>query len=503
MGALSDGRLAVVVVWDGLRPDFLAPEVTPTLLELAGGGVWFETSHCVYPSETRVNASALATGCGPGRTGLTANSMYVPGFDPGRPDALLNTGDHTQLARLEALDGPLLRVPWVGQAIAAAEGAMVVASSGSPGSALLQNPSPEGITVNQAILRPAPVAEAVLARFGAPPPDSFPATGRSDWVTRALLEYLLPEVLLPRMRAGRPALAHWWLTDPDHTAHHLGLGAPETVRSLGENDRRLAALMARLDDLGLRERTDVLLTSDHGFSTPGPPAGPGRDFRAALAAVLGARGAAGDGPVALFDTGQGGGAITFGPGAGGGAADVVRWLQGQPWVGAVLARDGGPAAGLPGTLPLSLAWGGQVGPRAPDLRFSPAWSDAPNPAGIKGAVAGRPAGGRPGATHGSASPYDMRNSLFAWGPRFKSGLRCAVPAGIVDVAPTVRHLLGLPATATDGRVLHEALLGGPEPRDVEVVRTAHEAAAGDFRQRLRRATVGGTSYLEGVDAWRE
>ena len=26
------GRLVVVVVWDGLRPDFLTPEVTPTLL---------------------------------------------------------------------------------------------------------------------------------------------------------------------------------------------------------------------------------------------------------------------------------------------------------------------------------------------------------------------------------------------------------------------------------------------------------------------------------------
>jgi arylsulfatase A-like enzyme len=503
METSPEGRLVVVVVWDGLRPDFLTPEVTPTLLGLAGGGVWFGASHCVYPSETRVNASALATGCGPGRTGITANSIYVPGFDSERPDVAVNTGDHTQLARLEALDGPLLRVPWVGQAIEAAGGAMVVASSGSPGSALLQDPSPGGTTVNQAILRPEPVAAAVLARFGAPPPDSFPATGRSDWVTRALLEYLLPEVLLPRVRAGRPALAHWWLTDPDHTAHHLGLGVPETVRSLGENDRRLAALMARLDDLGLLERTDVLLTSDHGFSTPGPPAGPGRDFRAALAAAAGGPGAESGAGAALFDTGQGGGAITFGAEAAGRAPAVVRWLLGQPWVGAVLARDGGPAAGLPGTLPLSLAWGGRVGARAPDLRFSPLWSDAPNPAGVIGAVAGRPAGGRLGATHGSASPYDMRNSLFAWGPRFKRGLRSDVPAGVVDVAPTVRHLLGLPGAAADGRVLAEALAGGPAPETVEVVRTAHEAAAGGLRQRLRRASVGGTSYLEGVDAWRE
>jgi arylsulfatase A-like enzyme len=490
------GRLVVVVVWDGLRPDFVTAEVTPTLLELAGGGVWFGASHCVYPSETRVNAAALATGCGPGRTGLTANSIYVPGFDPARPEDSVNTGDHTQLARLEALDGPLLRVPWVGQAVRAAGGAMVVASSGSPGSALLQDPSPEGITVNQAILRPAAVAEEVAARLGAPPPDSYPATGRSDWVTRALLEYLLPEVLLPRVRAGRPALAHWWLTDPDHTAHRLGLGAPDTLRSLGENDRRLGALMARLDGLGLLERTDVLLTSDHGFSTPGPPAGPGRDFRAALRAVPGGGGAA------LFDTGQGGGAITFGPGAAAGAGAVVGWLLAQPWVGAVLARDGGPAAGVAGTLPLSLAWGDRVGARAPDVRFGPAWSDAANAAGVQGSVAGSP-GGRLGATHGSASPYDLRNSLFAWGPRFKRGLRSDVPAGIVDVAPTVRHLLGLPAAPAEGRVLAEALAGGPAPETVAVARAAHEAAGGGLRQRLRRVTVGETSYLEGVDAWRE
>ena len=196
------GPLVITAVWDGLRPDFLTPEVTPILLGLAGGGVWFGASHCVYPSETRVNASALATGCGPGRTGITANSIYVPGFDPGRPDLMVNTGDHTQLARLEALDGPLLRVPWVGQAIAPAGGAMVVASSGSPGSALLQDPSPEGTTVNQALLRPEAWSARCSPASGRHRRTSFPATGRSDWVTRALLEYLLPEVLLPGCGRG-------------------------------------------------------------------------------------------------------------------------------------------------------------------------------------------------------------------------------------------------------------------------------------------------------------
>ena len=128
---------------------------------------------------------------------------------------MVNTGDHAQLARLEVADGPLLRAPWWGRR--SARRGMVVASSGSPGSALLQDPSPDGITVHPALLRPEGVERAVLERFGPPPPDSYPATGRSDWITLAFLEYLLPEVLVPVLRAGRPALAHWWLTDPDHT----------------------------------------------------------------------------------------------------------------------------------------------------------------------------------------------------------------------------------------------------------------------------------------------
>jgi hypothetical protein len=510
------GRLVITAVWDGLRPDFVTPEVTPVLHGLASEGVWFGASHCVYPSETRVNAAALGTGCGPGRSGVTANTIYLPGPRGDGAGLMINTGDHTHLARLEAADGPLLRAPWVGQALSAAGGVMAVASSGSPGSALLQNPSPEGITVHAALFRPEGEERAVLERFGPPPPDSYPATGRSDWITRAFLEYLLPEVLVPVLRAGRPALAHWWLTDPDHTAHRRGLGAPETVQSLRENDARLERLLARLDELGLLALTDVLLTSDHGFSTAAPPPGPGRDFDAALVAA-GLK----EGPQSedVVSTGQWGGAITFHPRAVGRAPAVVRWLQEQPWVGTVLARDGGPAAGLPGTLPLSLAWNGLVGPRAPDLRFGGAWSDAPEGTGIPGSIAGGPAGtaqgGQPGdsrraggpvATHGSASPYDLRNSLFAWGPRFKRRLRSEVPVGIVDVAPTVRHLLGLPAGAGDGRVLHEALAGGPDPARLEVTRSTHEGAlrwpGGGFRQRLRRVTVEGTGYLEGVDTER-
>jgi hypothetical protein len=35
------------MVWDGMRPDYVSPTVTPRLHDLATRGVWFERSHAV------------------------------------------------------------------------------------------------------------------------------------------------------------------------------------------------------------------------------------------------------------------------------------------------------------------------------------------------------------------------------------------------------------------------------------------------------------------------
>jgi arylsulfatase A-like enzyme len=492
-GPSERGRLVITIIWDGLRPDFVDPAVTPTLHRLVAGGVWFDASYCAYPSETRVNAAALATGCAPGRTGITGNTLFVAGFDAERPAQTVNTGDHTQLARIAQLDPPLVRVPCVADAIAAAGGVMTVASSGSPGAALLQNPRSDGITFNYALVRPPWLAEQALDRFGPPPAAARPATARSDWITRGLLDLLLPEVVAPALRDGLPALVHWWLTDPDNTAHYYGLGAPETLQSLRENDRRLAALHERLDDLNLTSQTDVLLTSDHGFTTAGPPSG----FDQALVAA-GLRESLDSDDVVT--TGQSGGSVFLHQRARHRAAAIVAWLQHQPWVGPIFARDGGPAAGLPGTLPISAVWNGHVDRRAPDVKFGVGWTDAVNQAGVPGTVL---AGSGRGASHGSASPFDMRNSLVAWGPSFKPGVRSPVPAGILDVAPTVRRLLGLHPGDHDGRVLEEALADGPDPASIETIADTLEARSiwpgGGYHQRLTLRRVAGATYVHGAE----
>jgi hypothetical protein len=85
----------------------------------------------------------------------------------------------------------------------------------------------------------------------------------------------------------------------------------------------------------------------------------------------------------------------------------------------------------------------------------------------------------------------VRNTLIAAGPSFKHGVVSEVPAGNIDVAPTLRHTLGLPVVAADGRVLVEALAGGPDPASIEVHRESTDTTSPgrEFRQRVHHSYV--------------
>src|SRR5262249_45352694 len=71
----------VVLVWDGMRPDFVSEQTTPTLFKLSQEGVWFKNHHSVYIPSTEVNGTALATGAYPGVSGLIANHEFRPQID--------------------------------------------------------------------------------------------------------------------------------------------------------------------------------------------------------------------------------------------------------------------------------------------------------------------------------------------------------------------------------------------------------------------------------------
>src|SRR4051812_20199770 len=72
----------VVVVWDGMRPDFVSKTHTPTLWKLAREGVTFRNHHAAYLSATVVNGTAIATGSYPSGSGVFANYVFRPEITP-------------------------------------------------------------------------------------------------------------------------------------------------------------------------------------------------------------------------------------------------------------------------------------------------------------------------------------------------------------------------------------------------------------------------------------
>ena len=155
---------------------------------------------------------------------------------------------------------------------------------------------------------------------------------------------------------------------------------------------------------------------------------------------------------------------------------------------------GGPAeVPLAGTIDRGLV--GQGGELAPEVQYSVRWSSEPNRYGVAGLCAG--AAGRLVGTHGSLSPFEIRNALIMAGPGLKAGLVSDAPASIVDLAPTLAALMGLGWDgACDGRILSEALLDGPDPTDLALSTDEVEASDGKFRQVVRRSAVAEVMYVD-------
>src|SRR5207342_3915507 len=98
----SAAALNLVFVMDGLRPDSVTAADTPNLHRLRSEGVWFENSHSVFPTVTRVNSTSLATGTYPSRHGIMGNSIYVPAVNATRA---FTNDDFQPLLKLDEATG--------------------------------------------------------------------------------------------------------------------------------------------------------------------------------------------------------------------------------------------------------------------------------------------------------------------------------------------------------------------------------------------------------------
>ncbi len=134
-------------------------------------------------------------------------------------------------------------------------------SSGSPGSALLLSPDPDaGVILHTEFARPDEWRAKSVAMLGPTPAAELPNAARNRYATDLLLRIGLPEV--------RPDVVFVWYSDPDTTAHARGLDDPATRESLSSSTPRSDGIEDWLRDQGRLESTNLLVTSDHGFSDP-------------------------------------------------------------------------------------------------------------------------------------------------------------------------------------------------------------------------------------------
>lgn len=468
---------SLVIVLDGLRPDYVTHEVMPNLYALGQRGVVCEDHHSIFPTVTRVNASSIATGSYPATHGLLGNSVYFPEVNP---KAGLNTADAKNLDKIEeGTDGKLLTAPSLGEILQHAGKKLLAVSSGSSGSALLLNHKiTGGGVINVELIRPASMRDHALQILGPVPPEAEPNDARNRWAVDAYLKIGLDEI--------KPDVTIMWLSDPDETAHKNGVGAPKTVEALKLVDAQVGRILATLDAKGMKDKVNVFVTSDHGFATFS-----GSGDLAKLLIDNKLKESADSTDVVVVH-----GAVYVKDHDGEKIRKIAELALKQEWVGAVFAespRPGHPEGFVPGTLSFnSISWAHD---RRADLLVSPQWTDAANQYGYKGTTAFAGVAG-----HGSSSPYEVHATLIAAGPGVKQRLRSAVPTSNADLAPTLLHLAGIePPKTMNGRAITEILKGGPDPATVKVARRTYTSEGkGDLaglKLELSESGVGHATYM--------
>ncbi len=493
--SLPLAQRVVVIVWDGMRPDLVGDDLTPRLAAFMRDGATYGQAVGVFPSVTRPTTSSVSTGSYPLAHGVLSNMFIGPPGDR----APLDTGDRDALQRLRAVNGGrVLPLETLAEAVTAAGKTFVCMGSGSTGQVTLLDPENAGTTIHTAFTHPAALMETVTARFGQPPIKAIPVQAANDWLTDILTGYVLPEM-------GADVVIAWYC-EPDASQHATGLGSPETAAAIRGNDARFGRTLDAISASGVP--TVVIVASDHGHSTVTGM------VRRTNALVEGGFGEA----IERGDILLGEQAITVEQGA----DDALRvslgtWLAAQPWAAVRIAWPDAGAGDVPeGALAPTALYGDRprpAFPHAPTWGFSYTWTDAPNAHGIPGTaftefyerladfdrLQGHVVGlNRLTATHGTLSPRDQRTVLALGGAGIRGGA-ILVPAGVVDIAPTVLALLGLPPLPdADGRPLLEAFAGGPAPESVEIeTETLATLPTGD----LRRYRIGVTTYIE-TDATR-
>jgi len=457
-----------LAVFDGLRPDFVRPDLTPNMMRVAARGIWYRQSRSVFPPVTRVATTSIATGAPPGVHGIVGNKFF---HGPVFSDRIFDTSRAEHLRRAEEVhDGRFVDPATFGDVLAAAGKRVAVVHTGSAGTTHLINPraKPNGHWTFS-ILGPdnSPTPEAVeeaIAALGPLPERTLPRFAEMTYASQVMTEYVLPTI--------RPDVAVIWFNEPDTTFHYKEIGSDDANAVIRHVDAELGRILDWLDAQPDADRTLVLLASDHGqiatndtcalfdrARRDGHSIGQGDDLDGTTFTVTGGRS----------------GEVRLRKGSDEDINRIAQWLLDQEEIGHVFSRGEGDLGSVPGTLSLNAVGLGHE--RSPDLFFTLTSQRGSDHRGLPGVGLMTPGDVTVGGgQHGGLNPYELNNVLIIGGAGL-AGEQVDDPAGIIDIAPTILGALGLtPAPTMVGRNLLVAAREEPQVRRLSV------NAAGRHRQ---------------------
>ncbi len=288
----------VLFVADGMRPGVVNAQTAPAMMALMQRGVRFANSHSLFPTFTTANAASMATGHMPGDTGDFSNTIYVGFPVPNAHDSLTPflEADPVLGDVDEHFSGDYLNQETILRA--ARQAGLSTATIGKLGPALIfDHTARDGrttIVVDDSTGRAGGITlsdEVRQAMAKAELPEQTPTRGdnrlagtnTTPGTTQANVQQqdyfvaLATNVVLPLFKQrGKPFVMVYWSRDPDGTQHNQGdslgrlvpgINGPTSLASIRNADDDLAKLLAALHAQGLDTDTDVIITSDHGFST--------------------------------------------------------------------------------------------------------------------------------------------------------------------------------------------------------------------------------------------
>ena len=543
----------VLFIADGLRFRMVDDNTAPTMAAMARGGVSLRNSHALFPTFTMANASGMATGHMLGDTGNFSNTIYT-GFEvPGagnsltpflESDAVLGDVDE-HFAGNYLDEATILKL--------ARDKGYSTASIGKIGPALVFDPTersgeqtvliddatgtPKGIPLSAEVIERLkganlPLAAPTRGANGIPGNVAKPGTLSANVVQQDYFASVATRVVLPIFKErNKPFVLVFWSRDPDGTQHNQGdslnmltpgINGPTSLAAIRNADDDLSRIRSTLDELGLLDTTDIIATSDHGFSTISKESQTSSTVKSKFADTL-----AGYLPIGfvaldlahalnlpLIDPDDGYKTIADGEHtkngngliggdrnkpkvvvAANGGSDLIYVPDGDKStakriVDVLLAQDyvsgiyiDSKLGKFPGTLSLNdIALEGSAITPHPAIAISFRSFDTVCGEPVRCTVEVADTVLQQGqGMHGSFSRADTWNFMAMQGPDFKSQFVDPAPVSNADIGRTIAHLMRLDVSDNGkllGRVLSEALPGGAIPDVLSRVVTSEPAANG-------------------------